>query len=103
MAADVATQVHSARGLGRPPERAVIEGPQLLTFLAQQVGSAMELRARLVSLNRGIRGAIPPPPNDGCKEPALDKEMNFAAIVKGLAAVLDQCHSELNEASGLMT
>jgi hypothetical protein len=100
---DGATQSALSRaGLGRPSER-VVDGPQLLTFLAQQVGSLHELRARLVQVNRAVRGIVPPPPSDSNKSIEKEPELNLANITKALSYVIEQCHAELNETSALLT
>jgi len=71
-------------------------GPAVITRLGDQVRGLIELRSRLRSVNKAIRGIQPT--NEASKgEPPKPAELSLVDVARDIELLLEQCHHETSE------
>ena len=79
-----------------------LAGPQLITRLGEQVRGLIELRTRLRSVNKALRG-IQPSPSESKADTPKPVEMSLADVTSDVELLLEQCHSEASEIQALLS
>lgn len=96
----VVSQAGNRYPRGCTTEPVVSEAPQLITRLEDNLRSIRELRARLGSVNRSLRGSQP---ETGNKAEPKDLEVTLRKLIVDLAYEIEMCHGEANEISALLS
>jgi len=89
----------AGQGLGPAVER---EGPQLISRLENQLHGLVELRSRLRSVNRKLRGSDAETGNKPSDAPK-PVETNLCQVAREIELLLEQCHAETGEIQALLS